>query len=83
MTKILSVDGERIDEVLNDFSKLIIRLEKNSKKTRNVIKKIVKIRLLTLHDPPGITYIINSMPKPNKINCVIVGIVTRLAAGGQ
>jgi hypothetical protein len=47
MTKILSVDGERIDEVLNDFSKLIIRLEKNSKKTRkdhNLIKKITEIR---------------------------------------
>jgi hypothetical protein len=47
MTRILSVDGKKIDEVLDDFSKLIIRLEKNSKKTRkdkNLIKKITEIR---------------------------------------
>jgi hypothetical protein len=47
MTKILSVDGKKIDEVLDEFSKLIIRLEKNSKKTRkddNLIKKIRDIR---------------------------------------
>jgi hypothetical protein len=47
MTKILSVDGKKIDEVLNQFSKLIIPLEENSKKTRkdeNLIKRITQIR---------------------------------------
>jgi hypothetical protein len=47
MTRILSVEGKKIDEVLDDFSKLIIRLQKNSKKTRkdkNLIKKITEIR---------------------------------------
>jgi hypothetical protein len=47
MTKILSVDGKKIDEVLDQFSKLIIPLEENSKKTRkdeNLIKRITQIR---------------------------------------
>jgi hypothetical protein len=47
MNKNLSVDSKKIDEVLDEFSKLIIRLEKNSKKTRkddNLIKKITEIR---------------------------------------
>jgi hypothetical protein len=47
MTRILSVDGKKIDEVLDEFSKLIICLEKNAKKTRkdeNLIKKISEIR---------------------------------------
>ena len=47
MTRILSVDGKKIDEVLDEFSKLIMRLERNAKKTRkdeNLIKKISEIR---------------------------------------
>jgi hypothetical protein len=47
MTRILSVDGKKIDEVLDEFSKLIIRLEKKATKTRkdeNLIKKISEIR---------------------------------------
>jgi hypothetical protein len=47
MTKILSVDGKKIDEVLDQFLKLIIPLEENSKKTRkdeNLIKRITQIR---------------------------------------
>ena len=47
MTENLSVDVKKIEKVLNDISKLIIRLEKNSKKTRkdeNLIKKITEIR---------------------------------------
>jgi hypothetical protein len=47
MTKILSVDGKKIDEVLDQFLKLIIPLEENSKKTRkdeNLIKRITQTR---------------------------------------
>jgi hypothetical protein len=47
MTRILSVDGKKIDEVLDELSKLIMRLERNAKKTgkdENLIKKISEIR---------------------------------------
>lgn len=47
MTGLLSVDGTKIDEVLSELSKLIISLNKNSKKSRKdelLIKKITEIR---------------------------------------
>ncbi len=47
MTEILSVDGSRIDQVLNDIAKLILRLSRSSKKSKNderLIKQITEIR---------------------------------------
>ena len=47
MTKTLSVDSKMIDLALSEMAKLIMRLDKNSKKTRkeqNLIKKIQEIR---------------------------------------
>lgn len=47
MTKTLSVDSKMIDLALSELAKLIMRLDKNSKKTRkeqNLIKKIAEIR---------------------------------------
>ena len=47
MTKTLSVDSITIDLALGELPKLIMRLDKNSKKTRkeqNLIKKIQEIR---------------------------------------
>ena len=47
MTKTLSVDSKMIDLALSELAKLIMRLNKNSKKTRkeqNLIKKIEEIR---------------------------------------
>ena len=45
--KTLAVDSDMIDLALNDLTKLILRLDKNPKKTRkeqNTIKKIQEIR---------------------------------------
>ena len=45
--KTIEVDSDMIDQSLEELSKLIIRLDKNPKKTRkeqNTIKKIQKIR---------------------------------------
>jgi len=45
--KTLSVDSNMIDRALDELAKLIIRLNKNPKKTRkqqNTIKKIQEIR---------------------------------------
>jgi succinate dehydrogenase/fumarate reductase-like Fe-S protein len=45
--KTLEVDSDMIDQSLEELSKLIIRLDKNPKKTRkeqNTIKKIQNIR---------------------------------------
>jgi len=47
MTEILSIDGSKIDQVLNDIAKLIIRLSSSSKKSKNderLIKQITEIR---------------------------------------
>ena len=47
MTEILSIDGSKIDQVLNDIAKLILRLSKSSKKSKNdqrLIKQITEIR---------------------------------------
>ena len=47
MTKTLSVDSKMIDLALGELAKLIMRLNKESKKTRkehNLIKKIQDIR---------------------------------------
>ena len=47
MTKTLSVDSKMIDLALSELAKLIMRLNKNSKKTRkeqNLIEKIEEIR---------------------------------------
>jgi hypothetical protein len=47
MTEILSIDGSRIDQVLNDIAKLILRLSRSSKKSKNderLIKQITEIR---------------------------------------
>jgi hypothetical protein len=35
MTEILSIDGSKIDQVLNDIAKLILRLSSSSKKSKN------------------------------------------------
>jgi len=45
--KTLAVDSDMIDLALDDLNKLILRLDKNPKKTRkeqNTIKKIQEIR---------------------------------------
>lgn len=45
--KTLSVDSDKIDLALDELTKLILRLDKNPKKTRkeqNTIKKIQEIR---------------------------------------
>ena len=45
--KTIEVDSDMIDQSLEELSKLIIRLDKNPKKTRkeqNMIKKIQNIR---------------------------------------
>ena len=45
--KTLSVDSDMIDRALDELAKLILRLDKNPKKTRkelNTIKKIQEIR---------------------------------------
>ncbi|MGV8107497.1 MAG: hypothetical protein ACP5OH_06980 [Nitrososphaerota archaeon] len=45
--KTLAVDSDMIDLALDDLTKLILRLDKNPKKTRkelNTIKKIQEIR---------------------------------------
>jgi hypothetical protein len=50
--KTIEVDSDMIDQSLEELSKLIIRLDKNPKKTRkeqNTIKKIQNIRD-TIHD---------------------------------
>jgi hypothetical protein len=47
MTEILSIDGSKIDQVLNDIGKLILRLSSSSKKSKNderLIKQITEIR---------------------------------------
>jgi hypothetical protein len=47
MAKTLSVDAKMIDLVLSELAKLLVRLNKNSKKTRkeqNLIKNIQEIR---------------------------------------
>ena len=47
MTEILSIDGSKIDQVLNDIAKLIFRLSSSSKKSKNderLIKQITEIR---------------------------------------
>ena len=47
MTEILSIDGSKIDQVLNDITKLILRLRRSSKKSKNderLIKQITEIR---------------------------------------
>lgn len=47
MGKTLTVDGTKIDQVLGLIAKLIIRLNKSSKKSKkdqNLIKKITEIR---------------------------------------
>jgi hypothetical protein len=47
MTEILSIDGSKIDQVLNDIAKLILRLSCSSKKSKNderLIKQITEIR---------------------------------------
>jgi hypothetical protein len=47
LAKTLSVDSKMIDLALSELAKLIIRLNKNSEKTRkeqNLIKKIEEIR---------------------------------------
>jgi hypothetical protein len=45
--KTLAVDSDMIDHALNELAKLILRLDKNPKKTRkeqNTIKKTLEIR---------------------------------------
>jgi hypothetical protein len=45
--KTIEVDSDMIDKTLEDLAKLILRLDKNPKKTRkeqNTIKKIQEIR---------------------------------------
>jgi hypothetical protein len=45
--KTLAVDSDMIDQTLDELTKLMIRLDKNPKKTRkelNTIKKIQEIR---------------------------------------
>ncbi len=47
MSETLTVDGTKIDQVLGLIAKLIIRLNKSSKKSKkdqNLIKKITEIR---------------------------------------
>ncbi len=47
MTEILSIDGSKIDQVLNDITKLILRLSKSSKKSKKderLIRQIAEIR---------------------------------------
>jgi hypothetical protein len=47
MTEILSIDGSKIDQVLNDIAILILRLSSRSKKSKNderLIKQITEIR---------------------------------------
>jgi hypothetical protein len=47
MTEILSIDGSRIDQVLNDIAKLMLRLSRSSKKSKNderLIKQITELR---------------------------------------
>jgi hypothetical protein len=47
MTEILSIDGSKIDQVLKDIAKLILRLSRSSKKSKNderLIKQITEIR---------------------------------------
>jgi hypothetical protein len=47
MTEILSIDGSKIDQVLKDIAKLILRLSRSSKKSKNderLIKQITQIR---------------------------------------
>jgi hypothetical protein len=47
MTEILSIDGSKIDQVLNDIAKLILRLSKSSKKSKKderLIRQIAEIR---------------------------------------
>ncbi len=47
MTEILSIDGRKIDQVLNDIAKLILRLSKSSKKSKKderLIRQITEIR---------------------------------------
>ena len=47
MTETLSIDGRKIDQVLNDIAKLILRLSKSSKKSKNderLIRQITEIR---------------------------------------
>ena len=52
MGETLTVDGTKIDQILGLIAKLIIRLNKSSKKSKkdqNLIKKITEIRDL-IHD---------------------------------
>lgn len=47
MTEILSIDGSKIDQVLNDIAKLILRFSKSSKKSKKderLIRQITEIR---------------------------------------
>lgn len=47
MAKTLAVEAKMIDMALSELSKLILKLNKNSKKTRkeqNLIKKIQEVR---------------------------------------
>ena len=48
MGETLTVDGTKIDQILGLIAKLIIRLNKSSKKSKkdqNLIKKITEIRI--------------------------------------
>ena len=47
MAETLKIDGKKIDQVLSEIAKLIIRLDKSSKKSRrdkNLVEKITEIR---------------------------------------
>ena len=44
MTQVLSVDGKKIDQALSEIAKLILRLNKKSKRDERLIKKITEIR---------------------------------------
>ena len=47
MANTLTIDGTKIDKVLSEIAKLIIRLDKSSKKSRrdkNLVEKITEIR---------------------------------------
>lgn len=44
MTEVLSVDGKKIDQALNEIATLIFRLSKKPKRDERLIKKITEIR---------------------------------------
>jgi hypothetical protein len=43
MTEILVIDGSKIDQVLNDIAKLILRLSSRSKKSKDDERLIIQI----------------------------------------